>query len=372
MDGGVTTSGRSVLDKPLHELTEDDISQLTREDCRQYLKEKGMRRPSWNKSQAIQQVISLKSLLEPAPSPASTAPPPPPKAPLPPPPQNSPPVTSNTATSNSCSSLKELSRNDADASVSASADDGGPNRTKCPEPLKELEPVVDKKTVSPRSTDAIDLPVGQMTIFYSGKVNVYDGVPADRVQAIMHLAASPIQLSLDETTSGCAARWAMPSHLSPSSAKVNVIPPHAPISQPLIKGKMTEHTQQSRQEGNVLHEPDVEGQTNRQVSLQRYLEKRNRGRFKNKKKMGSSSGLEMYVNHQIKTQGLNGQSSRSSTSSPTQPGQPHALPVMENQSKNLGLSIDLNDKAGGVAPRSGLLWWRSMGSLFPPLYKQQV
>lgn len=58
------TAIRSPLDKPLGELTEEDISQLTREDCRRYLKEKGMRRPSWNKSQAIQQVISLKTLLE--------------------------------------------------------------------------------------------------------------------------------------------------------------------------------------------------------------------------------------------------------------------------------------------------------------------
>ncbi|KAI3787774.1 hypothetical protein L2E82_00190 [Cichorium intybus] len=62
-----STSAVSVLDKPLHQLTEDDISQLTREDCRRYLKQKGMRRPSWNKSQAIQQVIMLKALLEPAP-----------------------------------------------------------------------------------------------------------------------------------------------------------------------------------------------------------------------------------------------------------------------------------------------------------------
>jgi hypothetical protein len=33
---------RSALDKPLHQLTEDDISQVTREDCRRYLKEKGL------------------------------------------------------------------------------------------------------------------------------------------------------------------------------------------------------------------------------------------------------------------------------------------------------------------------------------------
>lgn len=36
-----TTAFRSILDKPLNQLTEDDISQLTREDCRKYLKEKG-------------------------------------------------------------------------------------------------------------------------------------------------------------------------------------------------------------------------------------------------------------------------------------------------------------------------------------------
>jgi hypothetical protein len=64
MDVGVTTA-KSILEKPLKLLTEEDISQLTREDCRKFLKEKGMRRPSWNKSQAIQQVLSLKALYEP-------------------------------------------------------------------------------------------------------------------------------------------------------------------------------------------------------------------------------------------------------------------------------------------------------------------
>ncbi|KAJ7521402.1 hypothetical protein O6H91_19G052000 [Diphasiastrum complanatum] len=58
------TVERPFLDKPLEELTDGDILQLTREDCRRYLKEKGMRRPSWNKFQAIQQVLSLKGLLD--------------------------------------------------------------------------------------------------------------------------------------------------------------------------------------------------------------------------------------------------------------------------------------------------------------------
>ena len=40
MDVGVTTA-KSILEKPLKLLTEEDISQLTREDCRKFLKEKG-------------------------------------------------------------------------------------------------------------------------------------------------------------------------------------------------------------------------------------------------------------------------------------------------------------------------------------------
>ncbi|XLS93964.1 hypothetical protein HN51_069972 [Arachis hypogaea] len=40
--------------------------------------------------------------------------------------------------------------------------------------------------------------VGQMTIFYCGKVNVYDGVSPDKAQAIMQLAASPVQFAEDD------------------------------------------------------------------------------------------------------------------------------------------------------------------------------
>lgn len=39
------TVSRSPLYKPLHLLSEDDISQLTREDCRRFLKEKGLPLP---------------------------------------------------------------------------------------------------------------------------------------------------------------------------------------------------------------------------------------------------------------------------------------------------------------------------------------
>ncbi|GMH08467.1 hypothetical protein Nepgr_010307 [Nepenthes gracilis] len=341
--GVTTTTARAVLDKPLHELTEDDISQLTREDYRRYLIEKGMRRPSWNKSQAIQQVISLKSLLEPPRNPSSSALPPKTTAP--------PRASAKTATSNSCSSIKELSPVDAD--TSASANDRGLNQpTTCPlssDPSGELEcrqPAFDNMAVSPRSTDATDLPVGQMTVFYSGKINVYEGVPTDMAQTIMHIAASPNEFFWDEPTSGYSALWATSSHLPSSNVKFKVTPSHTTISQSMTSGKTTDYIQQCRQEGNVLHEPDVDGQTNRQVSLQRYLEKRkDRGRFRSKKKIESSSGPEMYLKHQIRTQDVNGQSGRISTSSPIQPGQPRTLSsLVENWSMNHCLRVDQSDK----------------------------
>jgi len=40
MDVGVSPA-KSILAKPLKLLTEEDISQLTREDCRKFLKDKG-------------------------------------------------------------------------------------------------------------------------------------------------------------------------------------------------------------------------------------------------------------------------------------------------------------------------------------------
>ncbi|CAN1233007.1 Protein TIFY 4B [Linum perenne] len=114
------TPSRSPLDKPLHLLTEDDISQLTREDCRRFLKEKGMRRPSWNKSQAIQQVISLKTLLEPPPESEDGQPP---RRRYIPRPDNTYPVSVRVT--------------DADNPISASADDSAPYRRHDP-PLNNL------------------------------------------------------------------------------------------------------------------------------------------------------------------------------------------------------------------------------------------
>ncbi|XP_057532717.1 protein TIFY 4B-like isoform X7 [Amaranthus tricolor] len=275
-----TTVAKSVLQKPLHQLTEDDISQLTREDCRRYLKDKGMRRPSWNKSQAIQQVISLKSLLEPSPRNNNSY-----SASLKSAVLRPPQIPSN-YTGNSNSS--ELSPTEADGSVSvsvsATGEDGTPNHlaaTSSSEPVTigegECPPtLVESKPSSFRN------PFDQMTIFYSGRVNVYDGVLVDKARAIMHLAASPIQFSQDEQNTGNSSRWSSPCQLPTSSRKYNV----------------------STQDGSAALSmlQDVEGQTNRLVSLLRYFEKRkDRGKFKMKRKIGSSSSsLEMYLNQQMR------------------------------------------------------------------------
>ncbi|KAJ6815995.1 putative protein TIFY 10b [Iris pallida] len=151
----------SPLDKPLAELTEDDVAQLTREDCRRFLKQKGMRRPSWNKSQAIQQVISLKSLLDSRRDsgdgtrmkkesrPAAPPPPPPAEATAPQVPVSSP-----------------YRRKD-------------PN----PNPLRPANSAAARVRASP--------PASQMTIFYGGRVRVYNDVPAEKARALMQLAATP-------------------------------------------------------------------------------------------------------------------------------------------------------------------------------------
>ncbi|XP_041008283.1 protein TIFY 4B-like isoform X2 [Juglans microcarpa x Juglans regia] len=318
------TTFRPILDKPLNQLTEEDISQLTREDCRKYLKDKGMRRPSWNKSQAIQQVISLKALLEPTNHDSGDG-------------------ALRKVTSNSVDSVKEPSP-DVRVSLSAEAARGRKDLPKSA-PSAERPTDVDNIVISPRSPCAINGLVGQMTIFYSGKLNVYDGVPTDKARAIMHLAASPSHLLQDDILGRAASLWSFPCHLQTVSDRDRLIPPSTTTSLIMQTEKMTEYAQQFGDNVNINCDP--EGQANRKVSLQRYREKRkDRGRLKSKKStVSTTSSLEMALNHHVRTHASNGKSGQSGTRSPPQHGPLQVLvSSVNNQLKSAGLAVDLNDK----------------------------
>ncbi|CAN1233009.1 Protein TIFY 4B [Linum perenne] len=220
------TPSRSPLDKPLHLLTEDDISQLTREDCRRFLKEKGMRRPSWNKSQAIQQVISLKTLLEPPPESEDGQPP---RRRYIPRPDNTYRAPANPAVS--------VRVTDADNPISASADDSAPYRRHDP-PLNNLPAILvaselhELKRVSKhvRSTGAASEQHGQMTIFYCGKVNVYDDMPRDKARVILQLAAGPLPMTQDSSSDASQPVWPFPGQAETHVAKAAQTPSALPFS----------------------------------------------------------------------------------------------------------------------------------------------
>ncbi|MCL7047012.1 hypothetical protein MKW94_022750 [Papaver nudicaule] len=295
-----TTILRSALDKPLQQLTEDDISQLTREDCRRYLIEKGMRRPSWNKSQAIEQVICLKSLLETTFDDAcnnnNRTPPVRPSSSI--------PVQTQVPSPTTTSTDFQVSSPNKDDSVSHRRKDPSPNPGITGD-LSCRSPVSGNNLPLPpppsRNLSAANELASQMTIFYSGKVNVYDGVSVDKARVIMQFAASPFHLLEND-----------------SSAGTTVVPP-CRIQAAFTRPASAETSWQYGEEGTVSRDGEPEG---RQASLQRYLEKRkDRGRFKIKKKVGgSSTSLEVYGNPQMKFQNPNEQSSPSGTCSPPRDG----------------------------------------------------
>ncbi|KAF8369491.1 hypothetical protein HHK36_012696 [Tetracentron sinense] len=249
MTSGETFS-RSPLDKPLDQLTEEDISQITREDCRRYLKEKGMRRPSWNKSQAIQQVISLKALLETRMDSGAgtgmrykisvTRPSNPPYVPL--------------------TSTASVKVTNADIQISATAEESVPYRRNDPPKqalfgdLSRRLLATDTSAISPRSTGAKNGTLGQMTIFYHGMVNVYNGVPADKAHTIMQLAAKRIYSPQDAPAGGITAVQPFPCHLQAASFRPCPIPPPAMIYPILQTAKMTEKSQHYREEGDMSRE----------------------------------------------------------------------------------------------------------------------
>ncbi|GJU43714.1 TIFY 4B-like protein isoform X1 [Tanacetum coccineum] len=279
-----TTATSSPLDKPLHLLTENDISQLTREDCRKFLKQKGMRRPSWNKSQAIQQVIMLKALFEPVPDSDDR--------------KKKLYITSTTRVQKGTS---------VDTEISLSAEESVPGHNRYNDAEKS-DILVDINSAPPPPPPGIDGGTeeakGQMTIFYSGKVNVYDDIPADK------LAASPLQFPQEDPFVG--------NMLQPP--RVNMGTEFAVMPSPNMQTvRMTDSYRLHKEESNILRdENSAEGSANRKASVQRYLEKR-KDRFKSKRKAAApacSSPLDAYVNHQIGNHNLRDQSSRSATCSP--------------------------------------------------------
>ncbi|KAG5246254.1 protein TIFY 4B [Salix suchowensis] len=284
MQPGETVS-RSTLDKPLHQLTEDDISQLTREDCRRYLKEKGMRRPSWNKSQAIQQVISLKTLLEATPETES----PRPRLYIPRPPPHPPDSTPT-------SSVPSTDPPNPDVSA---------------DPLPPVHAAADENdSVSPRTTGMAIESAGQMTIFYCGKA-----------QAIMHLAASPFAPPQDASSDVIPTLRPFQCQLetplvkaAPNSIVANFAAP------PTVKG--ADNGKLPWEESSIAREDNLEGSTSRKASLQRYFEKK-KDRFKNKRKVAMPSGsLDIFSSHRVGDQISNDHWKLNDACSPPHPRPP--------------------------------------------------
>ena len=189
-----------------------------------------------------------------------------------------------------------------------------------------------------------------MTIFYCGKVNVYDDVPMDKAKAIMQLAASSLHLHQEAPCDGTPELLPFSCHLRVASVKIGPSSPTV-IYPTLQTVKMTENCQLHREESNIFREdnhPAAEVPTSRKASVQRYLEKR-KDRFKSKKRGGmpSSAGLDIYLNHRVGDQIPNDQSNQSDACSLSH-CRAHHIPtpcsLVENMTKHTNLSADLSIK----------------------------
>ncbi|KAB2016139.1 hypothetical protein ES319_D08G075800v1 [Gossypium barbadense] len=225
---------RSPLYKPLNQLTEDDISQVTREDCRRYLKEKGMRRPSWNKSQAIQQFVS-----------------------------------DSTVQPNETTRHKGIS---VPVNKSVPRIRSDPSEFKFSGGNSVQTAVSANDSVSPRSAGVAKEPSGQMTIFYCGKVNVYDNIPGRKAEAILQFAASPVSFPQETLVDQRTTPLSIPCHVQAAGDKVSQRSPGVVLSS-MQAVKVAENCQFPREDCNVSYEDSL-GPTSRNALLQRYLEKK--------------------------------------------------------------------------------------------------
>ncbi|KAK8962708.1 Protein TIFY 4B [Platanthera guangdongensis] len=286
------STANSLLEKPLSQLTEDDIGQITREECRRFLKERGMRRPSWNKSQAIQQVISLKALLEESSDPDDLTAaiklrrkhsiPPSPRSLASPHPSPSGSGTSRSAATEP-KDPSPYRRKDSISPVFTVVDAPRPTSSASSSfSLIEIDRVLGRIVAG--------VPAGQLTIFYGGKINVYEGVPSDKA------------------------------------------------------GNLHRSFKDGLEEGRASRDPVPEGPTSRKASLKRYLEKR-KDRHKGRRMIDGSSMELIYLSQKLSANPQDEHSCRSNSCSALQLKTP--CPRMSSctsfEPKKLGFYVDLNE-----------------------------
>ncbi|KAE8701441.1 TIFY domain/Divergent CCT motif family protein, putative isoform 2 [Hibiscus syriacus] len=251
-----------------------------------------MRRPSWNKSQAIQQVISLKNLLEMnSDSDGADA-----RKKLYIPCPEYPPrvVSDSTVLPNEMTPHNGIL---APANEPIPYPRSNPSKSEFSGDSSGRNIAAGNDSVSPRTAGAAAKePGGQMTIFYCGKVYVYDDIPGCKAEAILQLAASPVLFPHEILADQRTTPWSIPCHSQAASVKTSPCSPMV-ILPPQQTVNLAENCQFPREECNASLENNLEGPTSRKALVQRYLEKK-KDRFKNKRKLATSSSptFDIYLN----------------------------------------------------------------------------
>ncbi|KAJ7530696.1 hypothetical protein O6H91_14G015200 [Diphasiastrum complanatum] len=254
------------LDKPLVELIDPELVQLEKEDSRRHLYERGTLRPSRNKSQALQQVLSVKDHFD------------------------LKYLGEKECYNEGGASTKYCTHSAAEISFPQSQGLMVSER----EGLKSFLPAslastrgsplsaidADQQTTGksvspqlsidcgPRSNPSHARPLNApLTIFYSGLVNVYDDVPVDKAQAIMLLAGTgssqPSLMNIPDTVDSSSVPLGtgptVPVNSSICDQSQDLVPPTLPPPAVIQQAVRRSHTELPQA---------------RKASLQRFLEKR--------------------------------------------------------------------------------------------------